>query len=1062
MTVVDHTELPEFKYGADRFRYLPYRKGGLIAWNFPEQVENESYFMAEDWLAKKKYPAAKPRGDWGDMATMSLAPVGTVEELEAFLAGGDINAIKASSRNTILRRAARRLVEIERQGRKRLGDEKQRFRDLGLAMKELEAIAAALPLEIRSKLGGFPSLSTKRTAEAREKYLDEKRKKASALLDGHLQKAAVTRLQEILKDHLPSKNKRGVLASDIGVIASDYLKAVKAVWKDSVDDAQQKITDAWDLLEKATDPDEINRLTEEWEILSNFSAFGKEKMGRKWDGMWESILDLEHLIAHGKTLRQVEEEAFAAQVREKAAVIQKAWSGGKGVKDISDKNTGRKERQGWVARHLIGPAEYHMKNLGMEWFLNLLDRGSSDTGTLQGPGVKMLQPIIHRATHAEKRAQRARGVELNHFLADVFGAKAFSKALDDRLYTFTHDIVSDTGVFWTKRDKETLSMTVVEARNLLATPALQGQYSATELEDITDRVAEYDASTRKGKAPARDKVSVERILSEEVKELPLTLDQAVYLYQLSQQESYTGTLPAQGIDDTTIAQLVDFIDRSGPEGMQIYDWLRNQYDDSYGPINSVYKKIFGVNMPRNDNYAPASFETFEEVVDDLMDGSYASSTMDWGNIKQRQRHNAEPKLDDGAIALYNKHIVQAEHFKAWALPMKMLRGVLSNKATQSIVKHYHGTAAHRLLNQKLNDLADGGRKGADALGWLDRMRYAYTVAALAYKVGITVKQLTSFPAYGMNMPLKEFARYEAQFLKSPIESWNKIASLPYVKDRFLTGNERDLMAVMGLHTDKPKSMLRRGAEYGMIATRVGDIIPVIISGYAAHQYAYAQAKADGLSDVQAEEAGELAFEMASDRTQQAGNVKDLTEFQSRGSLYRFLTMFKTSPVQYYANTYEAMLDWRAGRAGSGADFAKRAVIAHIVLPVLFQFATDLMRHGLPDPDEDDWELKNYARAIVTGPLNGLFIASDVIAVITNAFSTQNYFMNNLAPPVAQEGEKVGRNLLKLKNSDMGDEDFQEAAFEILESLSRLGLLGDGGWTAILAPKYRRTVDILED
>eukprot|EP00828_Plagiopyla_frontata_P042524 TRINITY_DN6362_c0_g1_i1.p1 TRINITY_DN6362_c0_g1~~TRINITY_DN6362_c0_g1_i1.p1 ORF type:complete len:180 (-),score=24.69 TRINITY_DN6362_c0_g1_i1:342-881(-) len=113
-------------------------------------------------------------------------------------------------------------------------------------------------------------------------------------------------------------------------------------------------------------------------------------------------------------------------------------------------------------------------------------------------------------------------------------------------------------------------------------------------------------------------------------------------------------------------------------------------------------------------------------------------------------------------------------------------------------------------------------------------------------------------------------------------------------------------------------------EAGMSFGKLGDIIPVIMGGYSVYQYNYDQAIKSGADESTAYNEAILAFEMATDRTQQAGHIKDLGEYQAGGSMARLFTMFTTSPRQYYMNISSGVLDAKAGKI-SKAEAAKKTI-----------------------------------------------------------------------------------------------------------------------------------------
>jgi hypothetical protein len=273
------------------------------------------------------------------------------------------------------------------------------------------------------------------------------------------------------------------------------------------------------------------------------------------------------------------------------------------------------------------------------------------------------------------------------------------------------------------------------------------------------------------------------------------------------------------------------------------------------------------------------------------------------------------------------------------------------------------------------------------------------------------------------MGFTDFAKYSAKFWANPVDNFKEMINTEYVKTRFTEGFERDV--IDGLN--KRGGMFVKGLQYGMIFGKLGDIAPIIMGGWMAKQRSYDMAKAEGLSDQEAEEKSTVDFEMISDRAQQAGDLKDLSSFQGGGSLFKLFTMYKTSPRQYYANVYESALDAKAGKKGAKAEFARRLFIGQVVLPLTFQFVSDTLR--APFDDDDAYEIEDYYRAMLMGPLNGLFIAGDFAELITSGITDAGVWAEKV--PVLDGATKAAYGMKKF-----WDGDFLEGVDDIARGIGK--------------------------
>ena len=526
--------------------------------------------------------------------------------------------------------------------------------------------------------------------------------------------------------------------------------------------------------------------------------------------------------------------------------------------------------------------------------------------------------------------------------------------------------------------------------------------------------------------------------------MALTQDTALYYYMLSKQDGPRESMEYWGWDEASLAALEAFL---SPESKAIHAWLSKEYHDGYNLINSVYRQIHNVNMPRVDNYSPVNYVVDAKLEENLMDNDHMMSSSSPSFVRSRVRHRAEVK-ERGALDMYFRHLVDSEHYVAWALPMRDMRGVLGHKDVQRVISQQQGNVLVGLIGDKLDQFAAGGRKAAFTLPMLDAIRSSFVIAKQSFNWGVMLKQLTSFPAYLYDIPFKDFFKYEAEFWANPVAATKKMASLPFTGQRFGEGFDRDMLRVTkqfeGL--DAPRTRLARAAEWGMIAVKFGDIVPVVVGGYAAYRYKYDQVMAQTGDAQQAESEAVLYFEMVSERAQQAGDVKDLSFYQSGGSIARMLSMFKTAPRQYYSNVYESLLDWKAGKEGAGEEFARRLFIGQVILPIFFQMAGDLVRNAFREPDERELDPMDYLRAIAVGPFNGLFVVGGILESASYWFIKGRWFDNNQLTGLS-EMERVYRSIGRAGTMIKDGEIDAEQTMKTLDDLAiATSSMAGGGYT----------------
>jgi hypothetical protein len=897
---------------------------------------------------------------------------------------------------------------------------------------ELEAITRILPPEARGNIGGYKRLAELKTDRGRVNFMVSQIGKVGTALEGWLSEQYREQIDSLLEKTGAKVDQSKIRKGRFTPEVQRVIERIKDIVKLDEAGSEKAMEDIFQKLDDATDPQVIQQLTSDLQLLEMFADM-ESKSAAVLEG---SHRFLSSLINLGRDSRKMLDEQFRTEMAALRGEAIKEFSGGAGILGPNEALYMKQKRGNQKLRQ--SAYKFHLKNQSMEWLLNAATRPSKDVGTLQGKITKWASRVIHRATHQERR-ERTRRERAGHAeLARIFGTKP---GLDTAraLYEYKSTIRAVTGIHVKLgRKVEIVPVDAVIAERSDAQMYALG-FTAAEVEQLRKLAAENNKRTGRRK---RTKLQLERVVNPGVStELAMTMDQAVYWFMLSRQEGPKSNMERYGWDEASFSALKEFL---SPQAREIVTWLSKEYAEGYGPINEVYRQIHFVDMPQVMNYSPVRYETDNRVEDNLMDGRQMMSSTSPGFIKQRQRHSAEP-LTQGALDLYFRHMVDSEHYKAWALPMRELRAVLGSKDVQKTIEQQQGRDLNALIQEKLDQFAAGGRKGAFTLPTLDFIRSSFVVAKQAYNWGVALKQLTSFPAYMFDVPVLDFMQYQAEFWVNPGKNFKDMLDIPFVKQRFGEGYDRDMMKVMrefeGM--EKPGTRLARAAEWGMIFTRAGDIMPVIVGGYSAYRYRQEQALAEGMSEAQAKAEAELFFEMTTERAQQAGDVKDLSWYQSGGSVARMLTMFMTSPRQYYSNVYESFLDMKAGKKGAGAEFARRFAIGQLVLPVVFQLAGDIVRNAFREPDDRELNPWDYIRAMAIGPFNGLFVMGSVLDTASH-WATKGWWFESAQLTGLSEVSRINMGIGRISKMIQAGEIDPETLLKALDDFALAGSSMAGG------------------
>jgi hypothetical protein len=572
--------------------------------------------------------------------------------------------------------------------------------------------------------------------------------------------------------------------------------------------------------------------------------------------------------------------------------------------------------------------------------------------------------------------------------------------------------------------------------------------TAEQQKALYDKLAEiYGGRMKVAKAvnknsQVKEKTGVYRYYEDKKTEIPLSQNTAYKLWQMYQQPTLIEEMNNQGYTADTLKQLEKYVD---PKVKKWAQWQIEEFYPQYREgINDIFKTLFYVDMANIEQYSPTSRQYEGQEVDDplLGIGGHYSSVIP-GSVKSRVKNSRGFNIMDGDRVLL-QHIVEMEHFKAWGIPMREMRSILGSEKIQRIVEQYHGSTAKNVMKKFINDFSSGGIDRAVTLRFLDKMRSNFTRSVIGANPVVFIKQLMSMPAYTMGMPIHSWTAGMVS-LSNPAEirrAWRTLMKSKAMQVRYKVGHERDIMLALRRSAPKQLAGTRSFADLIMLSTKLGDRTAILLGGWPLYKYKYKQALKSGKSEKEANKIALTAFERATERAQQAGNVKDLGHLQRGGSMYKLFTMFMTAPSSYYRNAAAGARNLAAGR-GSKTENMKRVVMAWAVLPMLFQWAAS----GF------EWDNEKMGRALLVGPLNGLFIAREIIEGVMTALMEGRIYWSMGVPPPFSFAQKLGfaaANINKLITEGFED----ERADKVVKQLTDVA----GNLTGIPVAPVRRVVE----
>ena len=914
------------------------------------------------------------------------------------------------------------------------------------ALVKLSAIRRSMPMELRGKIEGDAKLLTMGD-EARLKYLEETLAKVDKVVDEWIRKETRKSIKDAYKV-LGKKKLSPETETELTIIKK--FGAMTALEKN------KKLTELYDLLDAQPTPAESLALNEQVALLETYGN-QKDMTSLQLVSLLET---LGTVIKRGRTIRSILAQERKANDSANKSMTIDVLSGGRGMMSEaeSDENDERvrKDKQSVIKELKHKPKHFHAQNLSFEGLLNMLSRKDAGSETYKSQISRKWGELVHRATRANKLADRNLQENYSAKMRQIFNKKGLrlsshiSKEMMDRKDTGFKKV--DFGKAGSTTNK---SIEIIVARRVIS-----GEVDAAGLglneRDVELIKAAYEAkmSNKRTKKGDMDMVKWKHENTGKAAPLKRSQSQVMALVMMFRQDGIKQSMIREGYSEELMANLEkSFLTK---ESKEVLEWMSEQYDSNYDVVNAVYRKQHGVDLPKIEFYAPVRRVVDKDVDDiDITGNGTAFGTTPSQLLNRATNFN---KVDPNANAMdmFMEHMLQSNHYVSWADPIRELRATFHNKDVRRAIKDYAGGELLGVLDERIAWLADGGNRQSKKIKWLDNMRMAHTFGSLAYDLGITIKQFTSLPAYAFDMGVRNWVKYEAEFMKNPIKNAKEMIATDYVQVRFRDGYTRDVAEGLKMEGGNTlQNYILKGFQAGMMFGKVGDIVPVIVGGWAAKKHAYNEAIKAGMTPQQAESQSILAFEMATDRSQQAVDMKDLSSFSGGNSAMKLFTMYKTSPRQYYAVAYEALFDAFAGRKNGWKNAARKMAISHMVLPLMFQFVSDMWR--MIGDEDKELEGSDYLRAMLLGPLNGLYIAGEVAAPLASLATGARVYDAQI--PAFSAINSTVRGVAKIHRGD-----FWEGTNEIVKQAGKWSPLRALNFTTYysIITKQAKLLDRFED
>ena len=795
------------------------------------------------------------------------------------------------------------------------------------------------------------------------------------VIDNVSKRSALAKFNKVIKKKATVKKVGGIGRGKVGAEVQTLVEKIRSVHKRSLADIEHEI----EVLTKVIDANQDGEPTDEQSVDINILMTYGDIKNKTPEHIAEATQNLDALITQGRMQIMDEQQAYKERMGVVRQKILDVITGGQGGQTQAGAQKLGLKKEGLIKEIKDTLSGLDNMNQSIEYIFDKLSRFDKGSKPLESFINEYFMPMIRQARIAEYNGI----VEMQSMLQEnaerIFG--------------------------------------------------LKGSKLVKELNKNT-----------------KEEITIEHKDGEEGGDIEstLTYNQAYKKWMELQDSTLYPTFQKMGWD---IESTIEQIEKQLPK--KVLDWAKWQlyefYPMYYGRVNETFRRRFYVNMPMNPMYSPISRRVGAKADegDDTLNKSKSpfGSVHTAGSLKGRVSNKEELAWLDGDRTIM-KHITEMEHFIHYTDVMRELRSVFMGREISRSIRDFHGDDISRVLNRFLDDIARGGVDRALQLEKIDKIRANFSRGVIGANPVVFLKQLASIPAYIADIPASFWTK---EFLKiaNPIEFRKMVKVIgesEVLKMRYGKGFDRDMMTA--LSNIKPGKMITgenffNNAMYAL--TKLGDKQAIYLGGYPVYKYYYKQAIKDGKSVKDAKAFAMKKFEQATLRSQQAGDIEDLSQIQRMGTFAKLFTMFMTSPNQYYrmvAGGYRNLYYKR----GSKAENFRKIFVGQILLPSLFSFISS----GF------EFDEKEQLTSIFLFPLSGmLFVGQGFEYLIRSALADKIYPMGTV--PVLDPFENFGKSAYKLAKSEKID---SKIAFEIANEF----LEGAGKVTGVPYGSVRRSVE----
>ena len=487
-----------------------------------------------------------------------------------------------------------------------------------------------------------------------------------------------------------------------------------------------------------------------------------------------------------------------------------------------------------------------------------------------------------------------------------------------------------------------------------------------------------------------------------------------------------------------------------PEAKAVRDYLLDAYGKEWFSINSVYREMNGINLPRIQNYSPVTVVPINApsgmVTDPVTGNAVSATSISPGALRTRGTAIAEPAFRN-VVQTYLAHTRQMEHWKAFAPWIKEANGILRFRDVQNSIKEAGGEEATGVLNRYLDAFSQGGNRdaslGLEISQGLNRMASRAAQVALIGRIGTLAIQTTQIGAASAELPMGAYVYRLGKLLTGNL-GWGDSLNSAYIQRRLKQMPPIVQIAMEGLKAGKPNQLKHQVEKIGRLISG-SDALWTAGTYAMVYDYNLSQAKTLGYTGKAAEDYAHNTAERITDRLAQPTRMgaKSIYEVTATNPGSRLGWAFASEARKNLALLAYTKANRPLKRFGATA---LGFIVFNLAMGAFIRNAWKDIRDDGDDEDEffdaKTWNWKRIGVAMATEPLQGIPYLGDYTEKGINAALGQYHQSSDLIN--FERGVRAIRNIPDIVQ---GERDMADVLKDIDGMVSLMGLFNQNAAAA---------------